>query len=724
MKNISTALIVLFSIIIPSFVTAGLKAEDITLIAPDGKTVEIHRDSYGVPHIKSGTEIGVFFGQGFAAAQDRLRQMVDFKRAALGKTAELLGPSNLDFDKYIRTYYYTGEERQRQFDELTKDLQDALESYVAGVNTYLDSMAINPQKYKPVDFLILPYSRWKVTDCMAIAPMLIRNFGWAGGSELQRLTELQENGQEWFDENRPINYAGAPTTIPDSETGNAAVRTWKYSGMKIRNNVVQTHLKKRRAIQQQADKLGIPGKFGSFATLITPTKSETGDVMLLGCPQMGTPQIYKTSIVNEVELICPTYHVSGMIIAGMPGVIIGRNEYFAWTLTSGMSDNSDVYIETTFDTTFSKYKYNSGWRDFEVFQDTISVFGQLEIFKHYRTIHGPVFEADLANKQVYSEKMTFWDDEFGMMKAIFGMGRAQNLEEFEAAASLNPMSFNLFYAGKDQNVKFWHVGRYQNRSDGVDPRLPHNGDGSEEWGGFIDFSELPSLQNPAQGYLVNWNNKPVSWWNNGDNVPWRAHADTLSSATFRVMAMENYVGPLNNFTFENLKNIPWQIQSHGTYQQAISLSTTDVTGNNILPPGQSAFVNLLAEASLNNNDQWDMHVNWQFKEMVFGENVTTDIQYIAEFPETFELFQNYPNPFNPETQIVFKLQKKSEISLRIYNIQGKLVRTLVTGKYNAGSFKVSWNGKSDQGQGVSSGIYIYKLEVESFVQSKRMIFIK
>ncbi|MFQ5605379.1 MAG: penicillin acylase family protein [bacterium] len=709
---------------IPVVVLAGAGAEDITLVAPDGKSVEIHRDSYGVPHIKSDTETGIFFGQGFAAAQDRLVQMEDLRLAALGKTAMFGGPSFRDFDKFIRTYYYTEEERQSQFNELDAELQNAFTSYIAGVNTYIDSMIVNPQKYKALEFIIRPYSKWKVTDSIALAQFMIRNFGWFGGTELDRLAERQQNGQAWFDEHRPINYAGAPTTIPAGEAANLPKTNWKYAGIRVQKQVVEEIRRQRQAYEQQARALGVPKKFGSFAVLITPSKSNNGEVMLLGCPQMGTPQRDVTSIVNEVELICPTYHAGGMTIAGLPGVIIGRNEYHAWSFTSGNSDNSDVYIETTQDASMSKYQYNGEWRDFEVIQDTINVFGQPEAFSHYRTVHGPVFGADLTNKQVYSEKMTFWNDEISMFTALYGMASATNLAEFEAAARLNPMSFNLFYAGKDQNVKFWHIGRYQDRSDNVDPRLPHNGDGSQEWRGFIPFSELPSLQNPAQGYLVNWNNKPVSWWNNGDNVPWRAEADTVSSTTFRVNHIERYVGPLNEFSFQNLKDTPFNIQSHGTYQQALSFSTTEVTGANVLPPGQSAFVSMAVEPSPHKNDQWDLHVNWQFKEMIFGENVTTDVALAPAAPATFELLQNYPNPFNPETKIAFRLPTQSRVVLKIYNIQGQLVRTIIDQKYEPGAHQITWDGVGAQGYRVSSGIYIYKIETDAMSQARRMVFIK
>ena len=140
--------------------------------------------------------------------------------------------------------------------------------------------------------------------------------------------------------------------------------------------------------------------------------------MLLGCPQMGEPEQSVPQITHELELDCPTFHVGGMTVAGLPLVIIGRTEFHAWSFTSGVSDNIDVYIDSTQDESYSKYYHNGEWLDFEVIQDTIRSFFGVELFTHYRTIHGPVFADDLTNRQVYSQKMTFWKNEVGMAKAI------------------------------------------------------------------------------------------------------------------------------------------------------------------------------------------------------------------------------------------------------------------------------------------------------------------
>jgi hypothetical protein len=93
-------------------------------------------------------------------------------------------------------------------------------------------------------------------------------------------------------------------------------------------------------------------------------------------------------------------------------------------------------------------------------------------------------------------------------------------------------------------------------------------------------------------------------------------------------------------------------------------------------------------------------------------------------PTAFELKQNYPNPFNPETEIEYNLIRPAQVNLTIFNLLGQKVRTLVNERQPAGSFKITWGGKSEQGKMSSSGIYFYRLEVNGVPQTKRMVLLK
>lgn len=98
---------------------------------------------------------------------------------------------------------------------------------------------------------------------------------------------------------------------------------------------------------------------------------------------------------------------------------------------------------------------------------------------------------------------------------------------------------------------------------------------------------------------------------------------------------------------------------------------------------------------------------------------TKEILIGYELPKEFKLEQNYPNPFNPETRICYQVPEAKQISLKVYDILGREVITLVDSKQEAGYYEIKFNGKN-----LSSGIYIYRLIGENVNLVKKMIFLK
>ncbi|MCX6165356.1 MAG: T9SS type A sorting domain-containing protein [Ignavibacteriae bacterium] len=90
-----------------------------------------------------------------------------------------------------------------------------------------------------------------------------------------------------------------------------------------------------------------------------------------------------------------------------------------------------------------------------------------------------------------------------------------------------------------------------------------------------------------------------------------------------------------------------------------------------------------------------------------------------EIPKSFELFQNYPNPFNPTTNIKYQITNSKLVTLRVYDILGKEIATLVNEKKTAGIYEVTFNGSN-----FASGVYFYRIQAGDFVQVKKMVLIK
>ena len=93
-------------------------------------------------------------------------------------------------------------------------------------------------------------------------------------------------------------------------------------------------------------------------------------------------------------------------------------------------------------------------------------------------------------------------------------------------------------------------------------------------------------------------------------------------------------------------------------------------------------------------------------------------------PGTFALEQNYPNPFNPTTTISFAVPQYTTVSLRVYNSLGQPIRELVNGELQPGQHRVQWDGKSDAGDIMGSGLYLAQLQSENFTQTIRMLLMR
>lgn len=104
---------------------------------------------------------------------------------------------------------------------------------------------------------------------------------------------------------------------------------------------------------------------------------------------------------------------------------------------------------------------------------------------------------------------------------------------------------------------------------------------------------------------------------------------------------------------------------------------------------------------------------------------TTDIGEISDvIPTAFELTQNFPNPFNPSTEIEFSIPRAGHVKMSVYNILGQRVTTLIDEDVSAGTYQVTWDGKSSSGQDVSSGMYFLIMQTAESVMSRKMILLK
>jgi len=111
---------------------------------------------------------------------------------------------------------------------------------------------------------------------------------------------------------------------------------------------------------------------------------------------------------------------------------------------------------------------------------------------------------------------------------------------------------------------------------------------------------------------------------------------------------------------------------------------------------------------------------------IFRSSGTTDISTInAVLPIAFKLEQNYPNPFNPATEIKYRIALAgADVSLKIFNLQGQLIKTLVQQVHDAGEYRAYWDGRDRNGKDLASGVYLYRLTVNDQHQVRRLVLLK
>ncbi|MCS7192333.1 MAG: penicillin acylase family protein [Armatimonadetes bacterium] len=511
-------------------------AQKVETIKIGNAAIRIARDKFGVPHIYAPSIYGVFYGSGYAQAQDRLAQMELYRRTAKGELAEIMGEGALEQDKQRRILGYSEAERWEQFASFSPEEQLVLKAYADGVNAIIAQVNSGerpmPQRLK--DLGLTKLRPWKVTDTIAIAQMMAERFGSSGGEELRmlqlRLYLQLRFGAQAMSVLNDLAWQNDPTSPTTSTNGtrDAGRGTEKQKTQ----NIVPRHSSLAPLIDairiaeewdsiEWCKRLGLFTKFGSYAMVVAPQKSATGKPLLVGGPQMatGTP-----SIAYEIALYCPKFQVRGMTFAGIPIVLIGMNAHLAWTTTSGAGDNVDIFAEHLSKESKYRYLHRGEWLPMERRVELIFVKGkdepvQVEVC---RTVHGVVLRWDEKAGVAYARAKAYWGKELGALRAIYGFHKATNIRDFAEACKHIATSHNFFVATKDGDIGFWFCGRYPIRAEGVDPRFPAPGTGEFDWKGFLPFEKLPQQINPPQGFFANWNNKPATWWDNGDLPRWGA----------------------------------------------------------------------------------------------------------------------------------------------------------------------------------------------------------
>lgn len=248
----------------------------------------------------------------------------------------------------------------------------------------------------------------------------------------------------------------------------------------------------------------------------------------------------------------------------------------------------------------------------------------------------------------------------------------------------------------------------------------HNSSGENEYiyawvAPFGEYDSAIDTMTSVGKYLISrlfyWNDNIFSDWDSELNKfdPVGASIEVGSSYYWGSTNIEE----LNN-TFDNV------IESNGIYHL--------MTHPNILEWNEDFTWDHLEYIS-NKKDIWYVGFGhlylYRFLQNVYpsGYNLKYS-EHKNDFPEPFELIQNYPNPFNPTTILKYDLPKDSFVDITIYDMLGNVVNNLVSGIQLSGSKSVQWNATNNQGNLVSAGVYLYKIQAGDLSDTKKMILLK
>lgn len=150
----------------------------------------------------------------------------------------------------------------------------------------------------------------------------------------------------------------------------------------------------------------------------------------------------------------------------------------------------------------------------------------------------------------------------------------------------------------------------------------------------------------------------------------------------------------------------------------VSVGVLDIDGATMIPAGTTVLCTVAGDATITSGLAADL----QYRSVL--PLIDNHGKSAAPVPRAFALHQNYPNPFNAATVIKYDLPRPSDVRIDIYNILGQNLTTLVDGPRPAGYHQVLWNGKSDQGETVASGVYFYRIQTDENTSSRKMLLLK
>ncbi|MFN9373202.1 MAG: penicillin acylase family protein [Planctomycetaceae bacterium] len=462
--------------------------------------VQIARDQHGIPHITAEEDVDLFFGFGLATAQDRLFQLDLLRRRALGRLAEVLGPTAVDSDLTARTVGLP-QIAAREWDLLPAETRTLVQAWTEGVNAWIGQVAGR----LPIEFDLLDYTPepWSPVDCLAIAG----EFRWylTGRFPVIVIPELAR---------RVLGEGPLYREFLQAEADAASIlNPGEYPAQ-------------AQGVQPVGVSVNDPQEgHGSNNWVVGGERTTTGKPFVASDPHIAFAAV---SCWYEVHLQGGSFHVAGIAYAGMPAVMFGRTPRVAWGITNNICSLRDLYQERTDPAHPGCFLFGDGWEPWHERVEMIVVKGapaQHHVVRLSR--NGPIVDAILpeAARSTGPVALRWLGSQYcGWLPALHAMARAPRAQELrEATRPWLVPTFCVVYADVDGEIGYQCTGRLPLRA-GVERGYRQGWNPDHQWRGLIPFEGLPHLANPARGWIGTANNRvapddfpyPLSGtWSNG-----------------------------------------------------------------------------------------------------------------------------------------------------------------------------------------------------------------
>lgn len=486
---------------------------DGTLSAPGLRAlVTIRRDPYGVAHIRAENEHDAWFAQGFAAAQDRLWQMEYDRRRAVGRWAEVAGPSALAADRLARRLQL---ELAAKADvgAMSARTRAIFEAYAAGVNAFLTSGQPLPAEYDLTGITPEPWQPWHSVVSFKVRHILM-------GVWQQKLSQgrlLAMIGPEAYgklDGRPPLG------SVPILPPGGAVEQLYEQAADEI---------------AAASENLGFLAEVDAGSNSWAVHGSRTASGMPVICNDshraLDVPTVYW-----QAHVACPEFDVIGATFPGVPGFPhFGQNGRVVWNITHTSADYQDLYVEHFDSEDPSRYRTPDGWAVAEHTRETIRVRGAEPVeIETWCTRHGPVVHGDPRKGVAITLRYTATDRPCAGFEVLRPMLDARTVAELHETQRqwVDPVN-NLVSADVDGNIGYLTRGEIPVRSSQAHRQFPAPGwTGEHEWTGCVPFEQLPQAINPPEGFIATANQKVTP-----HDEPYIAHNFAVPSRAQRIVEL-------------------------------------------------------------------------------------------------------------------------------------------------------------------------------------------